>query len=220
MNRNKTIYILGVGHSTPLTIELAQDCGYEVEGLYHFEEGRTGESVYGIPILGTHADLFAEESLKHKQFALSMGNNEVRQKLFDALISKGGTLPNLIHPTAHIARSCSMGAGICIDSYAVLQPNTQIGNNTILRHHVLVCHNSTVGEHSFIAAHSIVGAYLTLGNNVFMGLGAIAISDKVKTIGHHAVIGAGAVLTKPVIPESIMAGNPARCLKSSPENEC
>ncbi len=214
MNRDRKLYILGVGHSTPLTIELAQDCGYEMAGLYHFQEGRTGMLDYGIPIVGTHEELFRLDSLKGKQFALSMGNNEVRQSLAEKILSMGGALPNLIHPSAHVARSCELGVGVCVDSYAVLQPNTKIGNNTILRHHVLICHNSQVGNHSFIAAHTIVGAYLTLEDNLFMGLGSIAISDKVHSIGHHAVIGAGAVLTKPVVPYAVMAGNPAKCLRS------
>lgn len=213
------IYVLGVGHSTPLTIELAQDCGYNVAGLYHFRDGRTGETEYNIPIIGTHCELLARDSLAGMNFALSMGDNVIRRQLFEVILAKGGQFPNLIHPTAHISRSVQLGVGVCIDSYAVLQPNTRIGDNTIIRHHVLVCHNSDIGSHSFIAAHSIVGAYLHLEDSLFMGLGSIAISDKVKTIGHHAVIGAGSVLTKPVTAYSVMAGNPARCIKSLSPSE-
>lgn len=214
MNANREIYVLGVGHNTPVTIELAQDCGFTVTGLYHYEDGRVGEIVHGIPIIGTHADLFAQPSLKGRSFALSMGNNEVRQKVFETLIAKGGSLPNLIHPLAHVSRSCHLGKGICLDSFAVLNPNTQIGDNSVISHHTVVCHNTRIGANSFIAAHGVVGAYLELGENVFIGQGAVAISEKVKTIGHHAVIGAGAVLTKSVEPLSVMAGNPARYIGS------
>lgn len=50
MNTNN-IYLLGVGHATPLFIELAEACGYHVAGLYHYNEERTGETDHGFPIL-------------------------------------------------------------------------------------------------------------------------------------------------------------------------
>lgn len=37
---NKDIYILGVGHNTGVYIDLAQSCGYNVKGLYHYNNER------------------------------------------------------------------------------------------------------------------------------------------------------------------------------------
>lgn len=212
--KQKSIYILGVGHSTPLTIELAEACGYKVAGLYHYQAGRTGELEYDVPIIGSHEDLFALDSLQGMQFALSMGDNSVRRRLAEKLMAAGGELPNLLHPSALISRSAKLGKGVCIEAFVVLQPNTEIGSNTIIRHHSVVCHNTRVGAHSFIAAHSVIGAYLELEESVFVGLGAIAISGKVQRIGENSVIGAGAVLTKEVAPADVMAGNPARPIKN------
>lgn len=46
---SKGIYLLGVGHATPLFIELAAACGYHVAGLYHYNEERTGEKDHDCP---------------------------------------------------------------------------------------------------------------------------------------------------------------------------
>lgn len=210
---NKDIFILGVGCSTPLTIELAEACGYTVAGLYHYAPDKTGEIIYGVQVLGTHDDLLANNSLKGKQFALSMGDNTIRARLFAQLKEKGAILPSLIHPTCIISPRSSIGEGTHMDSYCCVQPNSRIANNCMIRPYVLIAHNTTIGDNSFIAAHSTVGAYITVGENVFMGLSSTAISSKVETIGNHAVIGAGAVVNRDVEKNAVVVGNPARRIK-------
>lgn len=44
---NKEIYILGVGHNTSVYIDLAEACGYEIKGLYHYNGDRTGDIEHG-----------------------------------------------------------------------------------------------------------------------------------------------------------------------------
>ena len=53
---------------------------------------------------------------------------------------------------------------------------------------------------------------INIGSDVWIGAGAI-IMDGV-TIGHGAIIAAGAVVTKDVIPYAIVAGVPAKTIKS------
>lgn len=53
---------------------------------------------------------------------------------------------------------------------------------------------------------------ITIGNNVWVGGGAIVLPGI--TIGDHSIIGAGSVVTKSVPPRTIVAGNPARVVRS------
>ena len=66
--RNMQLYALGVGHNTPVFIDLAEQCGYEVIGLYHYNNERTGEIDHGFTILGSFAELFSEGDLSNKSF--------------------------------------------------------------------------------------------------------------------------------------------------------
>jgi acetyltransferase-like isoleucine patch superfamily enzyme len=50
-----------------------------------------------------------------------------------------------------------------------------------------------------------------IGADVWIGYGAMILSGV--TVGHGAVLGAGALIASDVAPFSIMVGNPARCLK-------
>ena len=60
----KEIYALGVGHGTPIFIELAEACGYKVGGLYHYNDARTGESDHGYIILGSFNDLLNSTNIE------------------------------------------------------------------------------------------------------------------------------------------------------------
>ncbi|MEV7128462.1 sugar O-acetyltransferase [Streptomyces sp. NPDC093260] len=53
---------------------------------------------------------------------------------------------------------------------------------------------------------------ITIGNNVWLGGGAIVLPGV--TIGDNAVIGAGAVVTKDVPADVVAVGNPARPVRS------
>ena len=207
------IYILGVGHNTALTIELAEACGYRVAGLYHYCEGLTGQMVCGVEVMGTHDNLLSEPNLQGRNFALSMGDNDIRASLFYRIKKKGGFLPPLVHPTCVISRFAEIGEGSQLEAYCVVHANSCIGENCNLQPYVLVCHNSTIGKHSFLAAKSIVGAYITVEHNAFIGMSAVLVSSKAELIGHHSIIGAGAVLTQNAEPSSTMVGVPAKLLK-------
>lgn len=39
----KDLYALGIGHNSPVFIDLALACGYSIAGLYHYNNTRTGE---------------------------------------------------------------------------------------------------------------------------------------------------------------------------------
>lgn len=53
MNNNKEIYALGIGHNTPVFLDLAMACGYSIAGLYHYNSERTGELDHGYKSLLT-----------------------------------------------------------------------------------------------------------------------------------------------------------------------
>ena len=56
---DKTIYILGVGRNTIVTIDLAEACGFVVGGLYHYLDDRTGELLFGLRATAPMASMAA-----------------------------------------------------------------------------------------------------------------------------------------------------------------
>lgn len=217
---SKEIYALGIGHNSPVFIDLALACGYTIAGLYHYNDSRTGEMDHGYEIIGSFDDLFAKESLEGMSFMLTMGDNRIRTELSDKIINRGGKVPTMIHPTAVISTFAKISeVGVYISPFTYVQADSSIGSNTILLSHVNISHTTHIGNSCFIAGGATVGAYTEMEDYVFVGQGALSISAKAKHIGHHAFIGARSLLTRDVPPCVVVAGSPARILRDYYGNE-
>ena len=84
----------------------------------------------------------------------------------------------------------------------VISPDTIIGKNVSLRQ------NTTIGAKGFHGSDKspVIGDNVTIGPNVCI-IGNIHVND-------GAIIGAGAVVVKDVEANSVVAGNPAKKIKS------
>ena len=209
------IYALGVGHNTPVFIDLAEACGYKVIGLFHYNNERTGEIDHGSKILGSFDDLWNKTTLKGLNFLLTMGNNDIRAEICKKILSLKGNVPTLIHPTAIISRFANISSiGVYISPFTYVQADSSIDSNTILLSHVNISHTTHIGKNCFIAGGATIGAYTKVEDNVFVGQGALSISGKVQIIGEGAYVGARTLLTKTVPKHSMVMGIPARILET------
>jgi UDP-3-O-[3-hydroxymyristoyl] glucosamine N-acyltransferase len=78
--------------------------------------------------------------------------------------------------------------------------------------HVFIAHNVEVGENTLIIACAEISGSVTIGRGVWIGPNA-SIRDKV-TIGDKALVGLGAVVTKNVVDNAVVAGNPAKFIRN------
>ncbi|MBR6354217.1 MAG: transferase, partial [Paludibacteraceae bacterium] len=122
----KQIYALGVGHNTPVFIDLALVCGYEVVGLYHYNGERTGQLDHGFEILGSFDDLFAQ-SMEGKNFLLTMGDCRIKADLQQRILAAGGNVPTLIHPSAVISTFAKIHPqGVYISPFTYVQADSEV----------------------------------------------------------------------------------------------
>lgn len=114
-----------------------------------------------------------------------------------------GTL--IVVPDVHV------GHGVYIGVYGNIA-HCRIGDDTLLGSNVTVLSGNR--QHHIdrvdIPIRHQGGTHRTvsIGRDVWIGNGAIILHD----VGDHAVVAAGAVVTKPVEPWAIVGGNPARVL--------
>ena len=214
MMNDKQIYALGIGHNTPVFIDLAEACGYTIVGLYHYNAERTGDIDHGFDILGSFEDLFSMGDLSSMNFLLTMGDNEIRTELSNKIISLGGSVPTLIHPTAVISRFAEISPiGVYISPFTYVQADSSIGRNTILLSHVNISHTTAIGSSCFIAGGVTIGAYTIVEDYVFVGQGALSISGKVSRIGRESYIGARCLITHDVPKGVVYSGIPGKVIR-------
>ena len=104
----------------------------------------------------------------------------------------------------------SIGKNVIINKGATfISPGkVEIEDNVLIGPEVKI---ATV-DHDFSDRHNLMHfAKVTIRNNAWVGIGAIILPGV--TIGRNAVVAAGAVVTKDVPDNAVVAGNPAKLIK-------
>jgi acetyltransferase-like isoleucine patch superfamily enzyme len=128
---------------------------------------------------------------------------------------------------------CEIGDNTKIGAFVEIQKNAKIGRNCKISSHTFICEGVTIEDEVFIG-HGVVfindayprattgGALQTeadwtveptlVKKGASIGSGATILSKV--TVGEGAIVGAGSVVTKNVPNHAIVAGSPARVLRS------
>jgi len=129
---------------------------------------------------------------------------------------------------------CEIGDDVRIGSFVEIQKGAKIGNRCKISSHTFICEGVTLEDEVFIghnvtfindrypratnaagqlqsdADWSCIKTVVKRGASI--GSGATLLCGI--TIGENAIVGAGSVVTKDVPPGAVVAGNPARIMKS------
>lgn len=137
-----------------------------------------------------------------------------------------------IHPTVKIMDfvnlyECELQERAFVGPFVEIQRGVVVGKGTKISSHAFICEGVIIGENCFIG-HGVMftndtydsplpnqGDYslrkTVIGNHVRIGSNATLLPV---TVGDHAIIGAGAVVTQDVPQGAVVAGNPARVLRN------
>jgi acetyltransferase-like isoleucine patch superfamily enzyme len=129
---------------------------------------------------------------------------------------------------------CEVGADTKIGAFVEIQKNARVGQHCKISSHTFICEGVTIEDEVFIG-HGVTfindryprattesGELQTeadwkveatvVKRGASIGSGATILSGV--TIGEKAIIGAGSVVTKHVAAGTVVAGNPAKVLRS------
>lgn len=207
----KQIVIVGAGTYSETVIELAEACDLRPIALYDDDRSKHGETLCGIPILGSVDNMLAG-CVEGRAFAVAIGNNSVRRRIASRIRSLGGNTPPLVHPTATISPSAVLNQGIIVQAGAVIWTKAVIENDCILSPNTVIAHHSVIQEGTLVSMLAAVGSSIVVECEAFIGMGATVMTG-VRRVGRGAIIGAGAMVIHDVPPGTVVAGVPAKELR-------
>jgi sugar O-acyltransferase (sialic acid O-acetyltransferase NeuD family) len=120
--------------------------------------------------------------------------------------------PPLLDPTAVVASSAVAEEGAVVNAGCVIGAGTRLGRFTHVNRSASIGHDNTLGPYTSIGPGAVLSGGVHLERGAFIGAGAICTPDV--HIGANAVVGAGAVVLRDVPSHSVVAGNPARVLRT------
>ncbi len=143
--------------------------------------------------------------------AIGGGNGEARAQISNMLQSLGYFPISFIHPYSIVPGDFVLNDGIQIMAGSTISVNVSINNWTIINHNVNVDHDCTIGMGVHIAPGATLAGEVVVDDYAFIGAGS-TILPRIK-IGKNSIVGAGAVVTKDVPPNTTVIGVPARSYK-------
>lgn len=141
-------------------------------------------------------------------FILGIGHNGIRKKVYELLLLNNRKIETIIHPSAYISESTTIGRGTFVSCGAKLNTLVKIGENCIINTGAIIEHECVIGNHSHIAPGAVLLGNVKIGNNCFIGANAVVKENTV--IEDNVTIGAGSVVLESVTNGQTMVGNPVR----------
>ncbi len=137
----------------------------------------------------------------------SVGNTDLRRRLYGKISELGFNIPNIIDPTAIISPYAKLGKGIFIGKNAVVNAGCAIGDGAIINTGTIVEHECYIGEFVHISPGAVLCGGVEVGDDTHIGANA-SVKQYIK-LGKNVIVGMGSVVIRDVRDNVTVVGNPA-----------
>jgi sugar O-acyltransferase (sialic acid O-acetyltransferase NeuD family) len=208
-----TVPIVGLGAGTHVksVLEAIRSAGrFEPTALVDDDPALAGSDVLGVPIVAPDAlERFRADGVAHAFAGVGgVGDNSVRERVFERLLESGFELPPIVHASAVVSPLARIGRGVHVLAGAIVNAEAEVGDNVILNTGAIVEHDCRIGTHTHVGPGVRLAGMVTVGERAHVGIGAVAIEGI--RIGSGALVAAGAVVVRDVPEGGRVAGVPAR----------
>jgi sugar O-acyltransferase (sialic acid O-acetyltransferase NeuD family) len=206
MNHPNIILIGYSGHAY-VAHGIITAAGRNVTGYCDKEEKQYNP--FNLTYFGAETTELAQKAFTENGYFIAIGDNAIRQRIYQILTPEQFWPINAIHPSAIIASSAVI-AGNCVMIAAgvLINPLATIGTGAICNTGCIIEHECEVGAFAHIGPGAILCGNVHVGEGSFVGAGAVVRQGI--SIGNKVMVGAGAVVVKDVPDGATVVGVPAK----------
>ncbi len=181
---------------------------WRLRGFLDDNPARHGAIVGGLPVLGS-SELVHEHPDAAVLICTGRPDNYVsRRRIAARLDLAEERYATIIHPTATVGRTCSVGHGSVLLAHVDVTADVAVGRFVAVMPQAVLTHDVRIGDWASLAAAVRVGGGCRIGEEVYLGSGA-CLREGVR-VGRRAMVGMASVVVDDVPAERLWYGSPAR----------
>ena len=213
----KKIALIGSEELSRRIMYYVESTGFgQIVGMFDdFEEA--GVYKYGRPVLGpisTASDLFRQNQFDSTLIGVGYRNRRFRKEVYESLQQADVPIDSFVHPTAHIEPSARIHEGVIIIVNCTVDMNAEIGENVFISSNCFISHDVMIKAHTFCGPSVNLAGHTEVGECCFLGINTTTVDGI--CLGKNVQTAAGAVVTRDIPENVLVAGIPAKTIKAIP----
>ena len=209
----ENLIVLGAGGLGQEIVWLAEEINevsprWKILGYLDDNPAIQGKMIVGYPVIGTLAEV---SKFPDAYFFLGVGDPRLRQRMVESVSKFKPRWATLISPTVRVHKSNRLGIGVGIGRNTDLTLSCDIGDFAWVNIHVVLGHEVRIGKFSVIDPNVCINGEGVIGSMCLIGANAFVRDVK---IGDRVTVGAGSVVVKDVEADCVVAGVPAKLIRT------
>lgn len=193
------LVLIGAGGHAKVVLSLARTLGREVLGVCDPALAREGATAWReLPVLGDDEALsaFGPDRIVLLNGIGQIPRGGVRRTVHERWTARGFRFATLIHPSAAVDPTATLGDGVLVMAGAIVQADVTIGADVIVNTGARVDHDCQLGDHIHIAPGAVLCGGVRIGDGSFVGASATLLP--LVQVGRGCLIAAGGTLSGPL----------------------
>lgn len=205
---DKKVILIGYSGHAYVVADIAIENQYEIIG--YTEKSKVQNNPFNLSYAGYEKETGFFENKEEVGFLIGIGDNSIREKIYNLITSNNAKITTLISNTASISQSARINSGTFINRNVTINALAKIGKNVILNTACIIEHECEISDSVHIAPGAVLAGNVFVGQRSFIGANSV-IKQGVK-IGKDVVVGAGTVVVSDIPDGKKIVGNPNRYL--------
>lgn len=162
------LFVFG-GESTAVEIRETVDryCSYrKVYNILPDDKSKNDKSL-------NDRDILSFSELEYVCYIMGFTNVNLKKRIRERMSLLGIPEVNIIHPTAFLSKSSSIGNGNYIAQNVVISSNVKIGNSNIININASIGHDSVIGTDNTINPGVKISGNVTIGDRNLIGANTV-----------------------------------------------
>lgn len=203
---DKKVILIGYSGHAYVVADIAIENQFKIIG--YTEKSRVQNNPFNLSYAGYEKETDFFENKKEVGFLIGIGNNSIRERIYNLITSKNLEVTTIICNTASISHSARIDSGTFINRNVTVNALAKIGKNVILNTACIIEHECEISDSVHIAPGAVLAGNVFVGKRSFIGANSV-IKQGVK-IGKDVVVGAGTVVLSDIPDGKKIVGNPNR----------